>query len=311
MASPHSLALTKKVYSILKISDAQQKQQAKRSDTETRAMENQFAYFIATRLALKFVYCETRLGAIYASIKGDRREILHSVVERLGFLKAQGQNPSEVDLSNAMLQHGISSLSISHKPPDQLDSLEIIVNMAHELIDMRTIHDEPYSSGNSYSFGDHLIQKFSAAVYLSREPLMTLIEFIKQNIISQNNKLTIRVEDEHEVKVGKDCSEVLTYVFGLAKSGLNGSLSDALPSIIQFMCQTIVTTEPIVDDRIALVILACLRQAQDFTLCRKVHHEYFKRQIFSYKFLFLDLTRFSLLPVLYYFRTAIMDNILQ
>ena len=284
----HHLLLSKEILLKLRVSsDNQKKQQARRSDTEARELENYLVCCVATNFEIKYTFGETRLGEMFVKIKDDRREILHFVVGKLAYTKTQGQNPSDIDVSNALLQHGIPSLDYpssnsSLKFPDKEDTLI-------GLIEITSMDEEPYSSGDSFGFIDPRIQKFLVAVYLCREPLMTLIGFIKQNIISQNNKLTILVEDEHERQVGKDCSEVLTYVFGLAKSGLNDSLSDALPSIIQFMCQTIVTTEPIVDDRIALVILACLRQAQDFTLCRKVHHEHFKRQIFSYKFHFLDL----------------------
>ncbi|XP_019860847.1 PREDICTED: uncharacterized protein LOC109589166 [Amphimedon queenslandica] len=236
--------------------------------TETRYVESLFVLFISNTFKKEGKY--TKLGEILNKIKENERFNFKILVCRLAFLKVQGLNPDSVELSNALLQQGLESFTSA-------DALG--------LIDVRTHHDEPYSAGNGYCFIDVLIQKFLAAVFLIWEPLMVLLDFIKQHVISQTNKLT---EDGGEI--GRDCSEVLTYVFGLAKCGLNDSLSDALPSIIQFMCQTIVTTEPIIDDRIALVILACLRQAQDFTLCRKVHHEHFKRQIFSYKFSFLDLT---------------------
>ena len=253
------------VLSILNISTDYHRKQRRRSDTETRAMENLIVCCLAANFVITIVYGETRLGEVLMKIKEDRRESFHVLVCRLAYIKTQGLNPGSIEFSNALLQHGISSFNST-------DALN--------LIDMRTLHDEPYSSGNSFNFIDPHVQKFLAAVYLCQEPLMTLIDFVKQHIVSNSNQ-AIEVTDD---KRYEDCAEVMGYVFGLAKSGLNECLFDALPSLIHYMSQFIVTTEPIVDNKMALLILACLRQAQDKPLCRRVHHEYFKRQIFSYKF---------------------------
>ena len=253
------------VLSILNISADDQRKQQRRSDTETRAMENLIVRCLAENFVITIVYGETRLGEVLVKIKEDRRELFHVLVCRLAYIKTQGLNPGSIELSNALLQHGISSFNST-------DALN--------LIDMRTIHDEPYSSGNSFSFIDPLVQKFLAAVYLCCEPLMVLIDFIKLHIMSNSNP-AIEVTDDRKYE---DCAEVMKYVFGLAKSGLNDKLFNDLLIFIRYMSQFIITTEPIVDNKMALLILACLRQAQDKPLCRKVHHEYFKRQIFCYKF---------------------------
>ena len=230
--------------------------------TETQYVESLYILFFCN----SFKVIGTKFGEVLDKIKENERVSFHVLVCRLAFLKIQGLNPEKVELSNTLLQHGIGSFSST-------DALE--------LIDVRTHYDEPYSVGNSFSFIDPLLQNFLAAVYLCREPLMVLIDFIKLHIVSRSHQ---KIEDYKDDVEGRDCDEVLTFVFGLAKSGLNECLFDALPSLIHYMSQFIVTTEPIVDNKMALLILACLRQAQDKPLCRKVHHEYFKRQIFCYKF---------------------------
>ena len=253
------------VLSLLNVSTDDQRKQRRRSDTETRAMENLIVCCLAENFVITIVYGETRLGEVLVKLKEDRRELFHVLVCRLAYIKTQGLNPGSIEFSNALLQHGISSFNST-------DALN--------LIDMRTIHDEPYSSGNSFSFIDPLVQKFLAAVYLCHEPLMVHINFINVHIMSNSNP-AIEVTDDRKYE---DCAEVMTYVFGLAKSGLNDKVFDHLPFMIHYMLQFIIATEPIVDNKMALLILACLRQAQDKPLCRRVHHEYFKRQIFSYKF---------------------------
>ena len=253
------------VLSILNISADDQRKQRRRSDTETRAMENLLARCLAKSNDIIIVFGETRLGELIVKLKEDRRELFRILLCRLAYIKTQGLNPGSIEFSNALLQHGISSFNST-------DALN--------LIDMRTIHDEPYSSGNSFSFIDPHVQKFLAAVYLCHEPLMVLIDYIKLHIMSNSNP-AIEVTDDRKYE---DCAEVMTYVFGLAKSGLNDELFNDLLIFIRYMSQFIITTEPIVDNKMALLILACLRQAQDKPLCITVHNDYFKSQIFSYKF---------------------------
>lgn len=249
------------------ISEFDQKMSVDPPPTESLYNEFLLVLFLGKCFNVAVDIGKTRLGEVLIKLKERERELLITLVCRLAFVKTCGHNPEIVELSNALLQQGHETITTRN---------------TLGLIDFRTFHDEQFSSGNSFSFIDLTLQKLLTAMYLCHQPIMTVIDFIKQFIFGESSKDSVIV---------KDCGEVLQFVFGLAESkhGIGECTSDVLPHLLHYTCQFIPSTEPIVDNNIALLVLACLRQAQSPSLCKKVHHEFFKRQILSYKIDMLEL----------------------
>jgi hypothetical protein len=174
---------------------------------------------------------------------------------RLAYLRTCGLQLEQVELSNELLRLGYDYLTPAN---------------TFELIDFRTIHELPYSSdaGNSYTFINVSIQSFLTAIYILHQPLMSIIDFVSQYIINNPSPAA-------------HCKDTLRYIFGLAKR-ISDTTTITLPHVIQFMCQKIDNNDPVVDNETALLIFSCLNEAQDKSLCLKVHHEFFIKRIFSY-----------------------------
>ena len=232
--------------------------------TESRFLESIFTIYLAKHYKQKFIIYVTRLGEVLKKIKEPERDCFIFLVCRLAHLKTLGHNPESVELSNELLRLGFSCLSDGN---------------ALRLIDMRTLHEESYhGNGNSYSFVDLAVQKFLSAVYLSYQPVMNTYEFIKQYILR---------EDRHE-SLRADCEDVLQLYFGIADSGLSEHGKGVLPHLLHFLCQYVNSNDPIIDNRIALLVISCLNQAQNKALCLQVHHEFFQRHIISYNMSMLE-----------------------
>lgn len=237
--------------------------------TECQHIEHLLVLYLGKCFEVPTVIGVSRLGEVLKKAKAKDRELFIALVCRLAFIKSTGHNPDNIELSNVLLQQGLEAITSSN---------------THHLIDFGTLLDGPYSSSNSYSFVDRTIQKFLTAVYLCHQPIMTTIDFIKQYIFCQSSEDSV---------IAKDCGEVLQYLFGLVGSGLGQCLNEVLPHLLHYTCQFVVTNDPVVDNPTALLVLACLRQAQNPPLCLKVHYEFFKRQILSYKLIDLQLDDIS------------------
>ena len=238
-----------------------------RLNVASRLLENIISAHICHVMSMSdlpgtlYIHHQTRLGDVLNNLPETDSSAFLKVICHLAYLRTTGNMLDSKQLSIVLLHIGYGALG----------DIRLF-----DLIDNRTVHSEDYGdgAGNSFSFLDSSIQHFLAAVYLLSQPIMKVIEFIKEYIMVESSDAAI-------TDVAAECMCALQYYFGLADCKIVGNPRGILTNIISFLCQYIHTSQPIVDDKVALLVINCLYQAHDKTHCVQVNHE-FQRQIFSY-----------------------------
>ena len=140
-----------------------------------------------------------------------------------------------------------------------------------------------------YQFLHPIIQEYLAAYYLINQPLMTVMKFVNSKLFSLDQN-----------KWG-----ILEIYFGLAGAGLSKIAKEALFYMLSYICQSFNGNHPIVSNQKVLLIMRCLNEAQDNTLCLQVHHELFRSQIFSFS---IDEIESSINGIAYYLVSSAQDD---
>ena len=204
---------------------------------------------------------KVRFASVLNSFKQHEKECFSNLICRLALVQTQGHVLNPIELSNQLLQKGYACLED--------------VNLFGLIIDQRTAHQQleymDPAASNSYRFIHVTVQHFLAAINLLNLPVMDIFSFLKHYVLAQHNP-----------EVTKNCSIVTRFFFGMASNILGDGAVALLQNVLKFFMQYMNKDAPVVDSRVALLILNCLYEAQNVSLYRQVQNEIFVRQIFSF-----------------------------
>lgn len=240
------------------IAKVREKGSETRHNVTSRHLEN----IVSAHISPAYMHHQTRLGdAVQTLPENDNLSFL-KVVCYLAYLSTLGNLPSGKELSIILLHVGYGALADVRLFDVLIDNKDAIM---------------------SYTFVDSSVQHMLTAVYLLSQPIMKVFDFMKQYMMFECSDTS----DTRSSEISVGCMCTLQYYFGLADCKILANPRGILTNIISFLCQYVHTSQPIVDDRIALLLINCVYQAHDKTQCIQVNHE-FQRQIFSYKIHLLE-----------------------
>ena len=223
--------------------------------TISRTLEGLVTIYLCHHRGIEYQPNSTTFASIIGSLKEHERDCFIQIVGDLALLLSKGHVLTQVELSNNMACKGYGCLV-------DLDLFGLVKVLAYGDIGSR----------GGFYFVDKHVQFYLAAIGLLHQPLMNIVDFLKQFVIFNEDK---------EVKT--NCCLVTQLLFGLAKSVLGDGASALLQNLLRFFSIYIDKEAPIENDEVAVLIIQCLYQAQNHSLCLMAHHETFKRHIFVLK----------------------------
>ena len=109
-----------------------------------------------------------------------------------------------------------------------------------------------------YRFSDQQVQYFLASVFLYHQPLVVTSDFFTTRLLSMN----------------KSCWCVLEFYCGLVELDGSDDAKIALPHILKCLLKSVDGTKLIHNDLIVNLVLGCLFETQNGSLCQTIHEEH-------------------------------------